>query len=132
VIAKKCREWLHDEHMNEYLRPATLFNRTKFAQYQGELVPPGRAMKCPDCREELTIEATACRCGWKATKGAGPYEVAGAPKPVCRAVGCHQAAMRASRIAGRATSGIRHEAAEARCRELGLTTVEAKSLLPPD
>ena len=37
VVAKKCREWGADEKMNEYLRPATLFNRTKFAQYQGEL-----------------------------------------------------------------------------------------------
>lgn len=37
VIAKKCREWLGDEKMAMYLRPATLFNRTKFAQYQGEL-----------------------------------------------------------------------------------------------
>ena len=38
VIAKKCREWAGDEKMNIYLRPATLFNRTKFAQYQGELL----------------------------------------------------------------------------------------------
>lgn len=38
VVAKKCREWAADEKMNEYLRPATLFNRTKFAQYQGELL----------------------------------------------------------------------------------------------
>lgn len=38
VIAKKCREWLGDPGMNLYLRPATLFNRTKFAQYKGELV----------------------------------------------------------------------------------------------
>lgn len=38
VIAKKCREWLTDPEMNVYLRPATLFNRTKFAQYKGELV----------------------------------------------------------------------------------------------
>jgi uncharacterized phage protein (TIGR02220 family) len=37
VVAKKCREWATDEKMAEYLRPATLFNRTKFAQYQGEL-----------------------------------------------------------------------------------------------
>jgi uncharacterized phage protein (TIGR02220 family) len=43
VIAKKTREWLHDEHMTEYLRPATLFNRTNFAQYQGELAPAGGA-----------------------------------------------------------------------------------------
>lgn len=40
VIAKKSREWLPDEKMAQYLRPATLFNRTKFAQYQGELGTP--------------------------------------------------------------------------------------------
>lgn len=38
VIAKKTREWRGDEKMEPYLRPATLFNRTKFAQYVGELV----------------------------------------------------------------------------------------------
>lgn len=38
VIAKKSREWATDEKMAEYLRPATLFNATKFAQYVGELV----------------------------------------------------------------------------------------------
>lgn len=38
VVAKKCREWAGDEKMAIYLRPATLFNRTKFAQYQGELL----------------------------------------------------------------------------------------------
>lgn len=38
VVAKKCREWAGDEKMAQYLRPATLFNRTKFAQYKGELV----------------------------------------------------------------------------------------------
>ena len=37
VIAKKCREWSADEKMTQYLRPATLFNRTKFAQYRGEI-----------------------------------------------------------------------------------------------
>lgn len=37
VVAKKCREWAGDPAMTLYLRPATLFNRTKFAQYQGEL-----------------------------------------------------------------------------------------------
>ena len=41
VVAKKCREWAGDEKMAEYLRPATLFNRTKFAQYVGELVDAG-------------------------------------------------------------------------------------------
>ncbi len=38
VIAKKTREWRSDVKMNEYLRPATLFNATKFEQYMGELV----------------------------------------------------------------------------------------------
>jgi len=37
VIAKKCREWGTDEKMEQYLRPATLFNATKCAQYVGEL-----------------------------------------------------------------------------------------------
>jgi uncharacterized phage protein (TIGR02220 family) len=37
VVAKKTREWATDEKMSPYLRPATLFNRTKFAQYRGEL-----------------------------------------------------------------------------------------------
>jgi uncharacterized phage protein (TIGR02220 family) len=39
VVARKCREWSGDEKMAQYLRPATLFNATKFAQYVGE-VPP--------------------------------------------------------------------------------------------
>ena len=38
VIAKKTREWKVDPKMVEYLRPATLFNATKFEQYVGELV----------------------------------------------------------------------------------------------
>lgn len=40
VIAKKCAEWETDEKMAMYLRPKTLFNRTNFANYVGELVPP--------------------------------------------------------------------------------------------
>ena len=43
VIVKKCREWGTDEKMDKYLRPATLFNATKFSQYQGELVAPAEA-----------------------------------------------------------------------------------------
>ena len=35
VIDTKCREWRGGD-MDKFLRPATLFNRTKFAQYQGE------------------------------------------------------------------------------------------------
>lgn len=40
VIAKKCAEWAKDDKMAKYLRPKTLFNRTNFANYVGELVPP--------------------------------------------------------------------------------------------
>lgn len=38
VIAMKVREWQSDPDMAQYLRPETLFNRTKFAQYHGQLV----------------------------------------------------------------------------------------------
>lgn len=35
VIDLKTRQWLKDPHMNQYLRPATLFNAEKFHQYVG-------------------------------------------------------------------------------------------------
>ncbi len=38
IIAKKYREWKDDPKMIDYVRPATLFNATKFEQYLGELV----------------------------------------------------------------------------------------------
>lgn len=37
VVFAKCQQWGDDEKMSEYLRPATLFNATKFEQYLGEL-----------------------------------------------------------------------------------------------
>jgi uncharacterized phage protein (TIGR02220 family) len=40
VIARKVREWEGDGKMDKYLRPETLFNKTKFAQYLGEVPPP--------------------------------------------------------------------------------------------
>lgn len=36
VIFSKCQQWQSDPVMAEYLRPATLFNATKFEQYLGE------------------------------------------------------------------------------------------------
>ena len=33
VIDVKVREWLHDHNMNKYIRPETLFNKTKFEGY---------------------------------------------------------------------------------------------------
>lgn len=35
VTAMKVREWLVDENMTQFLRPATLYNRTNFSQYVG-------------------------------------------------------------------------------------------------
>jgi len=40
VIVRKADQWKDDEKMALYLRPATLFNKTKLAQYSGELVVP--------------------------------------------------------------------------------------------
>jgi uncharacterized phage protein (TIGR02220 family) len=37
VVDAKCRDWLNDPKMSEYLRPATLFNAEKFGQYSGSL-----------------------------------------------------------------------------------------------
>lgn len=36
VIDAKVAAWQHDDKMRAYLRPATLFNATKFANYAGE------------------------------------------------------------------------------------------------
>lgn len=37
LVAKKVREWENRVEMEPYLRPATLFNATKFEQYLGEI-----------------------------------------------------------------------------------------------
>lgn len=39
VIARQIREWKTNPEMKKYLRPATLFNATKFSQYVGEAAP---------------------------------------------------------------------------------------------
>lgn len=39
VIDKKIETWLTDDKMNKYLRPSTLFNRTKFENYLNEPEP---------------------------------------------------------------------------------------------
>ncbi len=38
VIARKCRAWKDDDKMDAFLRPLTLFARSNFANYAGELV----------------------------------------------------------------------------------------------
>lgn len=37
VVAMKVREWRGDPYWRKFLRPETLFNRTKFSQYVGEI-----------------------------------------------------------------------------------------------
>lgn len=39
IVAHKCRVWLADSKMSEYLRPKTLFGKENCAQYVGELKP---------------------------------------------------------------------------------------------
>lgn len=43
VIDAKHAEWGNDPKMSAYLRPATLFNASKFAQYVGQLGSGGKA-----------------------------------------------------------------------------------------
>lgn len=49
VIDAKVKEWGNDAEMRKFLRPATLFNRTNFAQYVGQIiskpVAPAKTMK---------------------------------------------------------------------------------------
>jgi uncharacterized phage protein (TIGR02220 family) len=39
VIANRVRKWKGDPQMNEYLRPKTLFRRSNFENYKGEIPP---------------------------------------------------------------------------------------------
>lgn len=51
VIDRKVAEWGGNGRMQGYLRPATLFRRTNFAQYVGELsapIPSGSASQFPE------------------------------------------------------------------------------------
>lgn len=56
VIDKKVDQWRSDETMAKYLRPETLFNRTKFESYLNELskshankVWPNHPKTCTEC-----------------------------------------------------------------------------------
>lgn len=40
VIDRKCAEWLDDDSMSQYLRPATLFSAEKFNNYLGQVDAP--------------------------------------------------------------------------------------------
>ena len=40
VVARKVAEWRDDPKMQKFLRPETLFNKTKCEQYVGDLAAP--------------------------------------------------------------------------------------------
>ena len=48
IVACKCQQWLKDDKMRQYLRPATLFARLNCAQYRGELIPESQLPDDPD------------------------------------------------------------------------------------
>ncbi|MFT0547473.1 conserved phage C-terminal domain-containing protein [Allopusillimonas ginsengisoli] len=57
VVDAKTSQWGDDDKMREYLRPGTLFNRTKFEQYLGQL---GESA-CP--ADDSSAEAHFARMG---------------------------------------------------------------------
>ena len=48
VIDVKVSEWINDDFMNKFLRPATLFNATKFSQYVAENLPNKKESNKPE------------------------------------------------------------------------------------
>jgi uncharacterized phage protein (TIGR02220 family) len=48
VINVKVSQWLNNVEMNQYLRPATLFNATKFSQYVAESEAASKSNETPD------------------------------------------------------------------------------------
>ena len=51
VVDLKCSQWMKNPEMENYLRPATLFNPTKFAQYAGE--KPNNVVEVPDWKRGM-------------------------------------------------------------------------------
>lgn len=47
VIDLKCEEWKHNSKMNNYLRPETLFNATKFESYYQQTQKKHQPLKMP-------------------------------------------------------------------------------------
>lgn len=51
VVDLKCSQWMKNPEMENYLRPATLFNPTKFSQYAGE--KPSNVVEVPDWKRGM-------------------------------------------------------------------------------
>jgi len=54
VIDIKTDEWLNDQNLSKYLRPATLFNAEKFNQYIGEV-----GVETPEQRKRRELDEWA-------------------------------------------------------------------------
>lgn len=64
VIDDRCRKWSGDPKMSEYLRPATLFSPTNFAQYLGQLpgsqLPPEGWWGSAGFKDQFSAENAGC------------------------------------------------------------------------
>lgn len=65
VVGMKVQDWADNPEFAKNLRPATLFNRTKFAQYKGQL----RA--AAQCRGRVEVAGRLKFCGAAAVQGVG-------------------------------------------------------------
>lgn len=71
VIDNRVKEWLHDDKMRAYLRPATLFNAEKFESYRGGLVASRATAACTNCGHPQTAHEGS-RCSEPGPAGACP------------------------------------------------------------
>lgn len=78
---------------------------------------------CPDCLTPLG-GSDRCRCGWLMPRGSAPSS--NAAVRFCATVGCEGRALIYSTLCQSCETRTRQEKSEARCRELGLVTVEQK------
>lgn len=53
VIDVKTSQWLENPTMNEFLRPATLFNATKFSQYVAEKIKVNNEAEVPEWKKKM-------------------------------------------------------------------------------
>ena len=67
IIIKKHKEWESDDKMHIYLRPKTLFGKTNFSQYQGEISKPkiktiNPWANCKKCGKEMNKRPDSDYC----------------------------------------------------------------------
>ena len=58
VIDIKVEDWLHDEHMSQFIRPKTLFSN-KFDEYLNAVI---NEKLCDDCKSSI-VDGICYNCG---------------------------------------------------------------------